>query len=166
MPFKFSFHDQLDSLFYLSNGPIEQITNIFYGYDLGEWETLDKSYAKDKKFLLLNNLPESFDLLHHLLLGLEGFFILNSNKIYANFDADRYKAALFWFAFKFNHFKNLDRYPFIEDTYLLKEINNFKTSLISKENLDIKEIFAEICNFIALIDKNKSVLYYNYFINL
>ena len=79
LPYKFSYHDQLMSIFYLALGRVLQVDRVVYHYDLGDWETAAGSLSKDKASYVAAGLPAEFDLLHWLFCALEGAFLLNSS---------------------------------------------------------------------------------------
>ena len=165
-PYNFSFDDQLVSLLYLTLGKVSQVERIVYGYDLSEWDTAEKSLAKDRSFYVSAGLPAEYDRLHHLLLGLQGALLLDSNLISERIDEDASQTADLWFSTMYSKFLNHNR----EFGYLENSANDItrklKEKLIKQRDIDINELLLDVCEAFEVCDPIGAQRYFRFWSSL
>ena len=166
LPYKFSYHDQLVSLIYLTLGRVSQIERVVYGYDLGEWETAENSLAKDRSMYLAAGLPVEFDRLHHLFCALEGALLLDSSFILDKAIGDTGASADLWFktmyAKFFNHRRDLPPSHSVVDVEILK----LREKLIAQKDWNFNELLLDVCEVLELADPEGAQRYFKFWSTL
>jgi glycosyltransferase involved in cell wall biosynthesis len=166
IPYKFSFHDQLISMLYLALGRTLQVDQVVYFYDLGEWETWQKSLAKDRAMYVDAGLPLEIDRLHWLLCGMEGGFLLNSVLLSAKGTYDRKELADLWFANMFTRFKDHNRETGYESTAINEGTLKLKNKWISEAEVNLNELLFDVCDILESVDPSGAERYFKFWSSL
>jgi glycosyltransferase involved in cell wall biosynthesis len=161
LPYRFSYHDQLISMLILAQGRVEQTQRVVYSYDLGEWETFEKSLAKDRAMYAAAGIPAEFDRLHWLLCGLEGALLIKS-RLLSDRIVDPTELSNVWFSGMFYRFKHHAREIGYQSTPLNAATMSVRDKYVEAEEINVNELLLDVCNVIELVDKNGSDRYFNF----
>jgi glycosyltransferase involved in cell wall biosynthesis len=166
LPFKFSYHDQLVSMVYLAAGRVVQIDGVIYFYDLGEWETAEKTLAKDRSMYRAAGLPPEVDRLHHLLCAMEGGFLINSQFGASLIPADHARLLQIWFGNMFQRFRQAPR----PEDYPSGAVNDSMRAVArkwqSQETVDLNELLVDVCDAIESADPDAAQRYFQFWSTL
>jgi glycosyltransferase involved in cell wall biosynthesis len=166
LPYKFSYIDQLVSIFYLALGRVLQVDRVVYQYDLGDWETAEGSLSKDKASYVAAGLPAEFDRLHWLFCALEGAFLLNSQVLAQKVNYDRTPLAEMWFDTLFNRFKLHDRGSAYSDGAINSSAIKLRNKCLSSPRVDKNELLLDICDVLEISDKAGAERYFGFWSTL
>lgn len=166
LPCHFSFHDQLVSLLYIALGRTLQVERITYWYDLGEWETLEKSVSKDRAMYVAAGWPAEVDRLHWLLCGLEGALLLNSQLLKGRSSLDCAHLSNAWFSTMFTRFVHQNREFGFLDTPTNAASASLKRKWISEPNVNPNELLLDICDIFELTDRVGASRYFEFWSSL
>jgi glycosyltransferase involved in cell wall biosynthesis len=166
LPYKFSYHDQLISMLYLALGRTLQIDQVVYFYDLGEWETSEKSLAKDRSMYVDAGLPLEIDRLHWLLCGMEGGFLLNSVLLSEKGTYDRKQLADLWFANMFTRFKYHTRETGYDSTAINEGTLKLRNKWISEAEVNLNELLFDVCDILESADPSGAERYFKFWSSL
>jgi glycosyltransferase involved in cell wall biosynthesis len=166
LPYKFSYHDQLISMLYLALGRTLQIERVVYCYDLGEWETSQKSLSKDRAAYIAAGLPLEFDRLHWLLCGMEGGFLLNSQLVADKRSYDSKQLADLWFASMFARFKHHYRETGYESGAINEGTLKLKNKWISEPEVNLNELLLDVCDILENINPAIADRYFRFWSSL
>jgi hypothetical protein len=166
LPYKFSYHDQLIAMLYLALGRTLQVQRVTYFYDLGEWETWEKSLSKDRSMYVGAGLPIEIDRLHWLLCGMEGGFLLNSQLLAEKGHYDRKQMADLWFAKMFERFKHHHRETGYEATAVNEATLKLKNKWISESEVNLSELLFDVCDVIEKADADGAQRYFKFWTGL
>jgi len=162
LPFKFSYHDQLLSMLYLAHGQVRQIEGVAYFYDLGEWETPEKSLAKDRAIYAAAGLPADIDRIHWLLCALEGGFLLNSQLIAGRSSYDAARMTGLWFSTMYQRFRVHRR----ATEYRSNPFNDAVAKLCGKwlnlPQANLNELLIDVSDAIQAADPNAAQRYFEF----
>ena len=160
MPCKFSFHDQLVSLLYLALGRSLRADGVAYFYDLGEWETLEKTVGKDRSMYQAAGVPVEIDRLHFLLGAMEGALLLKSRTMMQVTQRDPSSLINLWFGTMYQRFKHLSR----PDDYPRSKLNSATEALArrwsERDDVNLDELLLDVTD---LIDASNPDLARRYF---
>ena len=162
MPYKFSFHDILMVLLYMSMGRFLLIEGLFYFYDLGGWETHEGTLAKDRTTYVNAGLPIELDRLHWLICGMEGALMLNSRFLVGKGSFDRGRLSDLWFSAMFNRFKHWNREFGWEQTPTNAATKRLKDKWVSHPEINLHELLFDLCDVLEIIDKAGAQRYFDY----
>ena len=166
LPFHFSYHDQLVSLMYVALGRVPHLQRVFYHYDMSEWETMDKGYAKDQGFYVAAGLPPAFDRLHSLLCGLEGALLLNSALLAPRLSGQGTALASIWFAYHFERFRLLDR-PGIASGPEVPAVEAVRSKLLAQDDgVNFNEVLLDVTDAIDTVDQDGARRYFEFWSTL
>jgi len=166
LPYKFSFHDQLISLLYLTLGRILQINRVVYFYDLGDWETPEGSLSKDRAFYSQAGLPLEYDRLHWLFCALEGAFLLKSQLVAEKARYNTAPLADLWFQTMFNKFKCHNRESGYGQTTANFDTLQFRRNLLSQQDVDLNGLLLDLCDLLEIADSAGGERYFNFWSTL
>ncbi len=166
LPYKFSYHDQLMSIFYLALGRVLQVDRVVYQYDLGDWETAEGSLSKDKASYVAAGLPAEFDRLHWLFCALEGAFLLSSQLLAQKVEYDRALLAETWFDALVGRFKLHDRGSSYADGEVNRSTMSLRKKCLSAQRIDRNELLFDICDVLEIVDKPGAERYFNFWSTL
>jgi hypothetical protein len=166
LPYKFSYHDQLISLLYLTFGRVLQVGRIVYGYDLGEWESADKTLAKDRSMYSAAGLPIAFDRLHHLFCALEGALLLDSHLIAGSVAEATTTAADLWFQTMFAKFRGHNRETGYEQSAANEATLKLKNKLLGQPDMDMNELLLDVCETLEVSDPEGAQRYFKFWSTL
>ena len=162
MPYKFSFHDILMVLLYLSVGRSKQIDRVLYFYDQTDWETKEGTLAKDRAWYIKAGLPIELDRLHWLICGLEGVFALNSRLFAAYSTYDRQAVTQYWFSAMFHRFKHWDRDIGWQGTPTNEAARKLREKLLAHPDVNMNELLMDISDVIELTDPDGAARYFEF----
>jgi len=166
LPYKFSYHDQLISLLYLTLGRTLQVDRPVYFYDLGEWETAEGTLARDRTMYVGSGLPREIDRLHWLLCGLEGGLLLNSGLMAAKANYDRQKLSGLWFAKMFAQFRFHDRESGYEPGAINSATKKLKEKWESETQVSLNELLLDVCDVLEIADAAGAKRYFDFWSTL
>jgi glycosyltransferase involved in cell wall biosynthesis len=166
LPYKFSYHDQLIAMLYLALGRTLQIEQVVYFYDLGEWETWEKSLAKDRAMYVDAGLPLEIDRLHWLLCGMEGGFLLNSVLLSEKGTYDRKELSDLWFANMFARFKHHNRETGYDSTAINDGTLKLRNKWISEAEVNLNELLFDVCDVLEGADQAGAERYFKFWSSL
>ena len=166
LPYKFSFHDQLLSLLYLSIGRVLQVENVVYSYDLGEWETAERSLAKDRAMYEAAGLPPEIDRLHWLLCAMEGGFLLNSQMVRDRIQGDRNALATVWFANMFDRFRNHARVAHFPASPLNDATLRLREKWVNSAEVNLNELLFDVSDVLDVSDRSVAQRYFQFWSSL
>lgn len=166
LPYKFSFHDQLMSLIYLTLGKVTQIQRIVYGYDMGEWDSREKTLQKDRNFYTAAGLPIEYDRLHHLFCGLEGALLLDSSEILSRAENDTSTSSQTWFNAMYSKFIHDNREIGYSDTPAGRATLQLKKKLEQQKNFYMNEILLDVCDVLEVADPEGAQRYFKFWATL
>jgi len=166
LPYKFSYHDQLIAMLYLALGRTLQVDQVVYFYDLGEWETSEKSLAKDRAMYVDAGLPLEIDRLHWLLCGMEGGFLLNSVLLSEKRTYDRKELSDLWFANMFTRFKHHYRETGYESSAINEGSLKLKAKWISESEVNLSELLFDVCEILEKADPAGAERYFKFWSSL
>lgn len=166
LPYKFSYHDQLISMLYLSFGRILQINRPLYFYDLGEWETADGTLSRDRNMYIGSGLPAEIDRLHWLLCGMEGGLVLNSQLLAKNHNYNRQALSDLWFANMFARFKCHDRESGYQPSAINDATRQLKEKWLSESSVNLHELLFDMSDILALADPEGAKRYFDFWSSL
>jgi hypothetical protein len=166
LPYRFSYHDQLISLIYLTLGRVSQIGRLVYGYDLGEWETAENTLAKDRSMYAAAGLPVEFDRLHHLFCALEGALLLDSSFILDKAVGDTGTSADLWFQTMYSKFINHRRDLPTSFSLVDIEISKLKEKLMAQNDWNFNELLLDICEILEICDPEGAQRYFKFWSTL
>jgi glycosyltransferase involved in cell wall biosynthesis len=166
LPYKFSYHDQLIAMLYLALGRTLQVRQVTYFYDLGEWETWEKSLSKDRSMYAGAGLPIEIDRLHWLLCGMEGGFLLNSQLLAEKGKYDRQQLSDLWFANMFARFKHHHRETGYKATLVNEATLKLKSKWISQPEVNLSELLLDVCDVIEKADAEGAQRYFRFWSGL
>jgi len=166
LPYKFSYHDQLMSIFYLALGRVLQVEGVVYQYDLGEWETAAGSLSKDKASYVAAGLPAEYDRLHWLFCALEGALLLNSELLSQKVTYDRAELAEIWFNTLFARFKHHDRGSDYADGEANSSVIKLRDKCLATPHVDRSEMLLDICDLLEISDKAGAERYFTFWSTL
>jgi hypothetical protein len=163
LPYHFSYHDQLVSLMYIALGRIPQVPRVFYNYDMGEWETQEKGFAKDQNFYIAAGLPVAFDRLHSLLCGMEGALLMTSSLLADQLAGHGEALARIWFAYHFERFRLLDRPLPAADAPAASSVEAIRRKLVARtRELNVNEILLDVADVIDGVDREGARRYFDF----
>jgi glycosyltransferase involved in cell wall biosynthesis len=166
LPYKFSYHDQLLSMLYLALGRTLQIEHVTYFYDLGEWETWDKSLSKDRSMYIGAGLPVEIDRLHWLLCGMEGGLLLNSQLLAEKGRYDRKQLANLWFGNMFARFKHHHRETGYDSTPTNEGTLRLKNKWLAETEVNLGELLFDVCDILEKVDPAGAQRYFKFWSSL
>jgi hypothetical protein len=166
LPYKFSFHDQLISMVYLALGRILQVDRVVYFYDLGEWETREKSISKDRAMYVDAGLPLEISRLHWLLCGMEGGFLLNSQLLAERGNYDRRQMANLWFANMFKRFRYDHRDANYDSNVMSEGTLKLKNKWIDEAEVNLNELLIDVCDVLENVDHVVADRYFQFWSSL
>lgn len=162
LPFKFSYHDQLVSLLYLACGTVRQIEPVVYFYDLGEWETDEKTLAKDRSMYVAAGLPEQIDRLHHLIAGMEGALLLKSRLVRDRVPGGGERLINVWFGNLYQRFRQLQRTGSYPPGRVDEAMQRVATKWMSQSAVDLNELLFDVTDAIEVADAAAAARYFDY----
>jgi hypothetical protein len=166
LPYKFSYHDQVISLIYLTLGRVLKIERVVYGYDLGEWETAEKSLAKDRSIYVAAGLPIEYDRLHHLFCALEGALLLNSNLILDKVGENTAASADLWFQTMFSKFIHHRRELPASNSDADLAIMKFQGKLLAQNSWNYQELLLDFSEILEVADPAGAQRYFKFWSTL
>jgi glycosyltransferase involved in cell wall biosynthesis len=166
LPYHLSFHDQLVSLLYLALGRTLQIERFTYWYDLGQWDTLEKSVAKDRAMYVAAGWPAEIDRLHWLLCGLEGALLLNSQLLKERSSLDCAHLSNAWFSSMFTRFVNQDREFGLMETPTNSASASLKRKWLAEPSINSNELLLDICDVLEITDRTGASRYFEFWSSL
>jgi hypothetical protein len=166
LPYRFSYHDQLISLIYLSLGRVIQIERVVYGYDLGEWETAENTLSKDRSMYVAAGLPVEYDRLHHFFCALEGALLLDSNYILDKVAGDTGASADLWFQTMFSKFVHHQRDLPENGSASDKATTKLRQKLLTQKDWNFSELLLDACDVIEVADPAGAQRYFNFWSTL
>ena len=165
VPFKFSYHDQLMSMLYLALGRTLQVDGVVYFYDLGEWETAEKTFAKDRAMYVAAGLPPATDQLHYLLCAMEGGLLLNS-RVMAGQSFDRGRMIQLWFGNMFDRFRKFPRPPLDSDGPYAAAVVRLREKWIAQQDVDLNELLLDVSDALEKHDTGIARGYFEFWSTL
>ena len=167
LPFKLSFHDQLISVIYLAAGKFAQTPDVVYSYDMGAWETFEKSLRQDRGFYVKAGLPIEIDLLHFLLMALEGAYLIESDFFQDLVTGSSLGATDLWFSTQFSKFLNIDRSHGLDlTTDPGSRILRFREKINGKNNVDLDELLVDVCELLDSFEGIDAQRYFSFWSQL
>jgi len=166
LPYKFSYHDQLVSLMYLALGRTLQITQILYHYDLGEWETRDRTLLKDRAMYIAAGLPVAYDRLHFLFAALEGALVLRSRMLKERASYETPKMIELWFGSMFNRFRFNDRGADYGGDNFDAATAAVRAKWLGEVRASLDELLLDITDLLELCDKKRAANYFEFWSTL
>lgn len=163
IPSFFSFSDQIMSLFYLRSILFFESKQLFYGYSIGEWANVDNALKKDRNWYEKAGFDSGLDVLHYLLIGLEGFFILNS-RIFGRNEEFFPEEANNWLIRHLQAFFEFDRSRGLDDRTSRHAIL-IKNRLSSQRNLTVFEMLSSATEVMAISNEILAQRYFNFWKN-
>ena len=162
MPIYLSFHDQIQSLLFLTFGKFIQIPRILYAYDMGVWEKTETAEQRDVDYLTAAGLDPVINTLHWLLCAFEGAVLIRNSDIIPDYPlAQRQAMADQWFSVKFGGFVRDSRSTF--GSQFAGEADKIRARLLaSTGQLSFEGLLTEICNVLALFSRDKAQHYFEF----
>jgi hypothetical protein len=162
LPYRFSYHDQLVSLLYLTLGRVLQVDRVVYYYDLGDWETPSGSLSKDRASYLQAGLPVEYDRLHWLFCAMEGAFLLKSRLLAQKVSFDCTTLSDLWFRSIFARFKHHDRESGQEQNAASAATLAVKNKWSAEPQIDLNELLLDVCDVLEIADSEGAKRYFDF----
>lgn len=166
LPYRFSFHDQLVSLWYLALGRTLLVDRLVYYYDLSEWETAERAFAKDRAMYVSAGLPVEIDRLHWLLCALEGALLLNSNRLGEKAHYHRKAMVDIWFRWMFKRFREYSRGTGFRENAVNAAVSRLRNGWLEQSQFDLKALLLSVCEVFDLADPQGAMRYFDFWSNL
>jgi hypothetical protein len=166
LPYRFSYHDQLVSLLYLTLGRVLQCDRVVYSYELGDWESLPASLAKDRAWYVEAGLPVEYDRLQCLFCAMEGALLLRSGLVGGKVAFDRTPLSDLWFLRYFARFKHHDRESGSAQSPVTGAIERLRNKWSARPLIDLDELLRDVCEVLQIADTAGAKRYFDFWSTL
>ncbi len=158
LPCQLSFVDQTASLFYLLAGDVVQVDQVFHGYCMDHWDNPGTAMKQDRLYYEVAGFDTGMDILHFLLIAMEGFMLLRSRLARSLTGQDLESCAAAWFLKHFAAFRAIDRSAGLSGR-TADRATALRRSLIRERRIDSMAMLDSVAEVMAISNAPVAVRY-------